>query len=89
MARRLLDSPDIEVVGADGQLRHSDHRFEWTREQFQAWARAVAERANRPVEFDGIGTWDQECGQPTQVALFGEPNPIREDSAIGADGDMG
>ena len=27
-----------------GQLRHRDHRFEWTRAEFRAWADGVAER---------------------------------------------
>lgn len=27
-----------------GQFRHKDHRFEWTREQFQTWAEGVAAR---------------------------------------------
>ena len=29
-------------------LRHPDHRFEWTRAQFAAWAEAVAGRARLP-----------------------------------------
>jgi len=27
-----------------GKFRHKDHRFEWTREQFQSWAQRIAER---------------------------------------------
>ena len=27
---------------AAGAFRHEDHRFEWTREEFQAWAQSVA-----------------------------------------------
>src|SRR5205085_10179731 len=27
-----------------GKFRHKDHRFEWTREQFQGWAAGVAGR---------------------------------------------
>src|SRR3954469_10696865 len=27
-----------------GQFRHADHRFEWTRQQFQAWANGIGER---------------------------------------------
>jgi len=27
-----------------GRFRHRDHRFEWTREQFQAWARDAGDR---------------------------------------------
>src|SRR6266542_4284543 len=27
-----------------GKFRHKDHRFEWTREQFQQWSRQISER---------------------------------------------
>src|SRR5207253_6206206 len=32
-----------------GKFRHKDHRFEWTREQLQSWANAIAERFNYSV----------------------------------------
>jgi 3' terminal RNA ribose 2'-O-methyltransferase Hen1 len=53
-----------------GQFRHRDHRFEWTRAQFQAWARAVADRFSYQVRFGSIGTDDSEVGAPTQMAIF-------------------
>jgi 3' terminal RNA ribose 2'-O-methyltransferase Hen1 len=53
-----------------GKLRHRDHRFEWTRAEFQAWAHRVAEQFGYAVEFEGIGTEDAEVGSPTQMALF-------------------
>ena len=53
-----------------GKLRHRDHRFEWTRAEFQAWARDVAERFGYAVKFRGIGTEDVEVGTPTQMAVF-------------------
>src|SRR5439155_2095399 len=34
-----------------GQFRHRDHRFEWNREQFRAWANGIAERFDYNVEF--------------------------------------
>ena len=39
-------------------FRHDDHRFEWTREEFQAWATGVASRYGYSVKFlpDGAGT---------------------------------
>ncbi len=51
-------------------LRHRDHRFEWTRAQFSAWALAVAERHNYGVTISGIGPVDPEVGCPTQMAVF-------------------
>ncbi|MGW6791924.1 3' terminal RNA ribose 2'-O-methyltransferase Hen1 [Streptomyces chartreusis] len=53
-----------------GHVRHSDHRFEWTREEFRAWARAVAERHRYEVEFVPVGLDDPEVGPPTQMAVF-------------------
>jgi 3' terminal RNA ribose 2'-O-methyltransferase Hen1 len=53
-----------------GKLRHRDHRFEWTRSEFQTWANRVAERFGYTVEFGGIGTDDPEVGTPTQMGIF-------------------
>lgn len=53
-----------------GAMRHSDHRFEWTRAQFHAWATAVAARNNYTVEFTAIGPVDPELGAPTQMGAF-------------------
>ncbi|MFE9609956.1 3' terminal RNA ribose 2'-O-methyltransferase Hen1 [Streptomyces sp. NPDC006012] len=54
-----------------GRLRHRDHRFEWTREEFRTWARTVAERHGYDVEFVPVGPDDPEVGPPTQMAVFG------------------
>ncbi|WP_329333714.1 3' terminal RNA ribose 2'-O-methyltransferase Hen1 [Streptomyces sp. NBC_00663] len=53
-----------------GHVRHGDHRFEWTREEFRAWAAAVAERHGYEVEFVPVGPDDPEVGPPTQMAVF-------------------
>ena len=53
-----------------GHVRHGDHRFEWTREEFRAWAGAVAERHGYDVEFVPVGPDDPEVGPPTQMAVF-------------------
>ncbi|MEU0840977.1 3' terminal RNA ribose 2'-O-methyltransferase Hen1 [Streptomyces sp. NPDC005962] len=53
-----------------GEVRHPDHRFEWTREEFRDWARGVAERHGYAVEFRPVGPNDPEVGPPTQLALF-------------------
>ncbi|MEU5251632.1 3' terminal RNA ribose 2'-O-methyltransferase Hen1 [Streptomyces longwoodensis] len=54
-----------------GHVRHGDHRFEWTRAEFRAWAGAVAERYGYDVEFRPVGPDDPEVGPPTQLAVFG------------------
>ncbi|KUN90301.1 3' terminal RNA ribose 2'-O-methyltransferase Hen1 [Streptomyces bungoensis] len=53
-----------------GHVRHGDHRFEWTREQFRTWAGAVAERHGYGVGFRPVGPDDPEVGPPTQMAVF-------------------
>ncbi|WP_175408867.1 3' terminal RNA ribose 2'-O-methyltransferase Hen1 [Streptomyces sp. TRM64462] len=53
-----------------GHVRHGDHRFEWTRAEFRAWAAEVAERHGYAVEFAPVGPDDPEVGPPTQMAVF-------------------
>ncbi|MFB6724735.1 3' terminal RNA ribose 2'-O-methyltransferase Hen1 [Kribbella sp. NPDC056345] len=53
-----------------GEFRHPDHRFEWTRSEFQTWAGEVAGRYGYAVEFRPVGPEDPEVGPPTQLALF-------------------
>ena len=53
-----------------GHLRHADHRFEWTRLEFETWARAVADRFGYVVRFETVGTEDLEVGSPTQMGVF-------------------
>ena len=53
-----------------GRMRHRDHRFEWTREQFEAWTRRVAERHGYAVSIEPVGPVDPEVGAPTQMGVF-------------------
>lgn len=55
---------------APGALRHADHRFEWTRSEFSAWANSVADRFGYAVRFAPIGELDPELGPPSQMAIF-------------------
>jgi 3' terminal RNA ribose 2'-O-methyltransferase Hen1 len=54
----------------DHKLRHPDHRFEWTRAEFQAWADGVAARHRYVVELLPVGPVDDTFGSPTQMAIF-------------------
>lgn len=45
-----------------GNLRHKDHRFEWSREEFQEWSDGVAERFGYCVLFAPVGADDNEVG---------------------------
>ncbi|NMO14046.1 3' terminal RNA ribose 2'-O-methyltransferase Hen1 [Pyxidicoccus fallax] len=53
-----------------GTFRHRDHRFEWTRAEFEAWARKQCERFGYSVRFLPVGPVDGEVGAPTQMAVF-------------------
>jgi 3' terminal RNA ribose 2'-O-methyltransferase Hen1 len=54
-----------------GQFRHKDHRFEWTRKQFQHWSASVSERFGYSVRFLPVGEEDSQLGAPTQMGVFG------------------
>jgi 3' terminal RNA ribose 2'-O-methyltransferase Hen1 len=53
-----------------GTWRHRDHRFEWTRAEFQQWARRVAEPYGYAVDFRAVGPEDLHVGAPTQMGIF-------------------
>ncbi|MEV0201837.1 3' terminal RNA ribose 2'-O-methyltransferase Hen1 [Nonomuraea sp. NPDC050691] len=69
----LVTTPNIEynvryefLTG----LRHPDHRFEWTRAEFAAWASDVAARHGYTVALLPVGEDDPEVGPPTQMGVF-------------------
>jgi hypothetical protein len=53
-----------------GGLRHRDHRFEWTRAEFQAWATRVAQQYGYAMDFRAVGPEDPRVGSPTQMGIF-------------------
>ncbi|QIS10178.1 3' terminal RNA ribose 2'-O-methyltransferase Hen1 [Nocardia arthritidis] len=53
-----------------GEFRHHDHRFEWSRTEFAAWAEQVAAAHGYTVRHEPIGPVDAELGPPTQMAIF-------------------
>lgn len=53
-----------------GKVRHSDHRFEWTRSEFAAWAERVARENNYTVAFFPVGEEEENIGAPSQMAVF-------------------
>ena len=55
-----------------GRFRHRDHRFEWTRSQFEAWARNIGERFGYQTRFLPVGNEDASVGAPTQMAVFSQ-----------------
>ena len=54
----------------EDELRHGDHRFEWTRTEFRDWANRTAENFGYSVQFSEIGDADENHGAPTQMGVF-------------------
>ncbi|CAK0763143.1 hypothetical protein CVIRNUC_003028 [Coccomyxa viridis] len=81
-------NPVLQRLGSSllcNGMRNSDHRFEWPRAVFQAWAEDLAGRFGYSVTFSGIGGAEEEqrvlqapawprseadVGSATQVAVF-------------------
>lgn len=53
-----------------GALRHPDHRFEWSRDEFAAWAGKVSDRYGYQVAIEGVGDDHPDFGAPSQIAVF-------------------
>jgi len=53
-----------------GKFRHKDHRFEWTRAEFKAWADKVAECFGYSVRFLPIGPEEPLVGALSQMGIF-------------------
>jgi len=71
----VLTTPNVEYnvrfeTLPAGQFRHKDHRFEWTRPQFEQWARSIADRFHYSVSFLPVGPQDPTVGAPTQMGVF-------------------
>ncbi|MCL9659618.1 methyltransferase domain-containing protein [Paenibacillus hunanensis] len=70
----IMTTPNREynaIYELDEQrMRHADHRFEWTRAEFQTFCQQWSEYGGYQVTFEGIGERSDEYGQPTQMAIF-------------------
>jgi len=53
-----------------GKFRHEDHRFEWTRQQFQDWAARVAGYYGYTARCQPVGPQDDEVGALSQMGIF-------------------
>jgi 3' terminal RNA ribose 2'-O-methyltransferase Hen1 len=71
----IVTTPNIEYNALlptlpAGKLRHRDHRFEWTRSEFDAWANRIASRYGYAVRIQPVGPIDETFGAPTQMGIF-------------------
>jgi 3' terminal RNA ribose 2'-O-methyltransferase Hen1 len=53
-----------------GDFRHDDHRFEWSRPEFEAWATKAATQFGYSVTFFPVGDFDEAVGAPSQMGVF-------------------
>lgn len=66
----IITTPNAEYnkVYELEDMRHDDHRFEWTREQFRSWCSAAA--PGYDLRFEGIGEEHAVFGTPTQMCVM-------------------
>ncbi|XP_074524608.1 small RNA 2'-O-methyltransferase [Halichoeres trimaculatus] len=73
----IISTPNSEynplLPGLRG-FRHVDHKFEWTRAEFQSWAVKVSLQNGYKVEFTGVGEappgQQERVGFCSQIAVF-------------------
>jgi 3' terminal RNA ribose 2'-O-methyltransferase Hen1 len=80
----IVTTPNVEYNAnfpglPAGKMRHHDHRFEWTRAEFETWAAGIVDRYQYQVSFQPIGdlvgaslsaSLHPSLGAPTQMAIF-------------------
>ncbi|CAG8609202.1 6603_t:CDS:2 [Cetraspora pellucida] len=78
--------PQLKYGTPEALFRIDDHKFEWTRSEFQKWGNAGAAKYNYSVEYTGVGTLkdsDPTVGFATQIAIFrdlrSDDNPLLSD----------
>lgn len=77
------EDPDEKTESQSCRFRNHDHKFEWTREQFNNWATELAKKHNYSVEFSGVGgSADVEPGFASQIAVFMRKSLLQEDGIL-------
>ncbi|MDB5044150.1 MAG: methyltransferase type 12 [Deinococcus sp.] len=74
----IVTTPNREynAVFEDGaeEMRHADHRFEWTRPEFAAWAGTTAQTHGYALTLHDLGDTHPDYGPITQAAVFVRQN---------------
>ncbi|KAI4501994.1 hypothetical protein M0802_002676 [Mischocyttarus mexicanus] len=87
----IMTTPNAEfnVLFNISGFRHYDHKFEWTREQFQDWAHNIVLRySDYEVTFDGVGNGPKDTehlGTSTQMAIFHRNTEKNDSELLGVD----
>ena len=71
----IVTTPNVEYNALfptlpAGKFRHRDHRFEWTRSEFETWANRMASRFGYAIRIQPVGPVDEVHGAPTQMGIF-------------------
>jgi len=72
----IVTTPNAEfnpLLGMEpGVFRHEDHKFEWTRAEFEGYAREQAGKFGYEVAFKGVGKLEgtDDVGWCSQIAVF-------------------
>jgi 3' terminal RNA ribose 2'-O-methyltransferase Hen1 len=71
----VLSTPNAEYNAvferlATDTFRHTDHRFEWTRQEFADWCARVCAQFSYRVKIHPVGPETSEYGAPSQIAVF-------------------
>lgn len=75
------EDPDETSQSQACRFRNHDHKFEWTRKQFNHWASNLARKHNYSVEFSGVGgSADVEPGFASHMAVFRRSVPLETDN---------
>ncbi|KAF9276315.1 Small RNA 2'-O-methyltransferase [Linnemannia elongata] len=73
--------PQLNYGKPNAIFRNDDHRFEWTRQEFQDWCNAAAGQYGYDVTYTGTGAlpgYNPEVGLCTQIAILHAQNPIKQ-----------
>ncbi|MBM4761305.1 3' terminal RNA ribose 2'-O-methyltransferase Hen1 [Bacillus sp. B15-48] len=69
----IVTTPNQEynaVYDLNENMRHLDHRFEWTRSEFKSKCEEWIQNFPYTTKFEGIGQEHEEFGHPTQMCTF-------------------
>jgi 3' terminal RNA ribose 2'-O-methyltransferase Hen1 len=71
----ILTTPNAEYNVVFEKLqaetfRHDDHRFEWTRKEFDNWCNKIGNEFGYQVEIYPVGQEVENIGAPSQLAVF-------------------
>ncbi|KAF9900067.1 Small RNA 2'-O-methyltransferase [Lobosporangium transversale] len=74
--------PQLKYGTPESIFRNDDHRFEWTRQEFETWCKDAANMYAYDVSFTGVGTLpngDRTVGHCTQFAILRQKTALPSD----------